>query len=354
MAKVSSAPEDAFHFKGAFEEGWGVITGAKALVFQYPPAKESKNGRMVGDQDPPQLVVAFEIERYRDGEGNKIGTPAEEVLLSIQKADKQSGLLTRIRPGNFVDNDPDTDPVDCGGDLGAEGNTLFGDGTCNKCGKLESDNANTKCSGGVPHDFISPAINDKCKYMKFTDSLTEKGFKPAVLKRTFFSDFIGLYAYFKNVTAKTGDYDSNLFVVDKIVRFPYEAGGKGAAAAAPVAAKAAKSAPAATKAKANGAPAPAATATEPAAEAPEGMFTAEDIAQAIVTETLAAAKKGVTMKDSKKLRVEALMCISKHKPTVPPELKKAVQDQLSEDWLLEFGAAVGAFEVQPDGQIRFA
>ena len=327
MPRVSSAPEDAYHFKGTFEEGWGKITAAAFVVFQFPPMKEAKGDRPAGYQDPPQLMMRLEIQRYTDDAGNKAGTPPEEVLLPIQKPDKTTGELSACHPGKFVDGNPESEPTDAGGELGAEGDTLFA------------------MTDGY-------AINEKCKYMRFTKSLTEKGFKPAILKRSFSGDLVGLYGFFKNVQVKgaTAEFDGNAFVVDKIVEFPYEkkAPAPAAAASAPKAAK--------TASKANGAPVPdPAAAAAPAAAAPEaGDQSAEDIAQAIVTETLTTTRKGALLKDAKKLRVEALMCVSKHKPAVPAELKKAVQDFLTEDWLLEFGQAVGVIEMQADGQIQIA
>ena len=318
MPRVSSAPEDAYHFKGTFEEGWGKITAAAAIVYQFPPQKEASNDRAAGHQDPPQLMAQLEIQRYVDGEGQKAGSPPEEVLLSIQKPDKGTGTLDACHPGNYPDDNPELDPVDCSGSLGATGNTLF----------------------ALQDGY---AINDKCKWMKFTQSLQEKGFKPAVLKRTFFNDLVGLYAHFKNVQQKgsTANFDANYFVVDKIAEFPYEK--KGGAAGKPAAAA---KAPAGKAAAAAAAPAPG-TIAGPAATA----MSAEEIAQAVVTETLCPAKKGALIKDRKRLKIEALMSVSKHKPPVPVELKKAVQDQLTEDWLIEFGQAVGVLEEQADGQI---
>jgi hypothetical protein len=325
MPRVSSAPEDAYHFKGSFEEGWGKVTAASAIVFQFPPQKEASNNRPAGYQDPPALMIQLEIQRYQDGEGNKTPTPPEEVLLSVQKPDKMTGELSACHPGNFPDDNPDLDPVDAGGELGATGNTLF----------------------ALQDGY---ALNDRCKWMKFTQSLQEKGFKPAILKRTFFNDLVGLYAFFKNVTQKGSQagFDANYFVVDKIAEFPYEkknaGAGKTAASAggkAP-AAKGETARPAATT-KTNGAPATAASAP--------ASGDAEEIAQAIVTETLASSKKGALLKDTKKLRIEALMCVSKYKPALTPEVKKAVQDFLTEDWLVEFGQAVGVLEVQADGQV---
>ena len=119
------------------------------------------------------------------------------MLLSIAGADKMDGQLNAVHPGKYEDGNPESDATDMGGSLGATGDTLFA------------------LADGYQ-------INDNVKWMRFCASLVEKGFKPAILKRTYFPDMVGLYAFFKNVTKKMGNYDSKLFVVDKIVRFPYE------------------------------------------------------------------------------------------------------------------------------------
>ena len=321
MPRVSSAPEDAFHFKGTFEEGWGEVTDAKAVVFQYPPNKDTSK------QDPPALYCELTIQRLTDGEGAKAPSPPEQVLLKIAGPDKLDGTLSACHPGNYPDGNLDADPVDCGGELGAEGNTLY----------------------AVQDGF---SLNDKVKYMRFCSSLQEKGFRPAVLKRTYFPDFIGLRAYFKNVTEKSRSAefsDANLFVVDKVTRFPYERqAGAAAQPATPPKRPAGRppKAPAAAAAPQTSAPASANGGTE---------LTAEDIATAIITETLAASQKGATLSDIKKLKVTAFLAINKHKPAVAPELKKAVQDQLGdEQWLAAIGEATGTFSLLDTGQVQFA
>ena len=115
------------------------------------------------------------------------------------------GQLNAVHPGKYEDGNPESDATDMGGALGATGDTLFA------------------LADGYQ-------INDNVKWMRFCASLVEKGFKPAILKRTYFPDMVGLYAFFKNVTKKMGNYDSKLFVVDKIVRFPYEKSAAGDAA----------------------------------------------------------------------------------------------------------------------------
>lgn len=318
MPKISSAPEDAFHFKGSFADGWGVVIDAKAIVFQFPPTTKETPTRPVGSQDPAGLFAQLTIQRYIDGDGQKAAAPPEEVLMSIQRASKDTGLLSAAHPGDYPDGNLDADPIDKTGELGAEGNTLF----------------------AVEDGF---QLNDKCKWMTFTSSLVEKGFKPAVLKRTYFPDLIGLYAFFTTVTVKKerpDDFDATKFVVKEIKTFPYEKG-----AAKPAAKGKAKPAAAAT-AKSAATPVPTTAASE---------LDAEQIATAILTDTLAPAKKGVLLSNTTKLKVEAFMCINKHKPAVPVELKKAVQEQLgNEAWLLATGEALGLFEVTDKDEVQFA
>lgn len=321
MPKVSSAPEDAYRFKGSFEEGWGTVVGASFLNFQFPPTKEAKGNRPAGSQDPPQLMCRLEIQRYIDGEGNKNPAPPEEVLLPIQKPDKMTGELTACHPGKYPDGNVEGDPEDMGGDLGAEGDTLY-----------------------AMQDGY--AINEKCKYMRFTQSLQEKGFKPAILKRTWAADLVGLYGFFKNVQVKgqTAEFDGTAFVVDKIVRFPYEktAGGAGD-----------KAKPAA-KGKAGATAVAAAAPAAAAATTASNDFDADETIMAIMTDTLGPAKTGQTLKDMKKVRLEALMALNKHKPAVESGNKKAVMDAMTEAKLKEIGEATGTFAVADDGSVTFA
>ena len=322
MPKVSSAPEDAYKFKGSFEEGWGVVTSACAIVYQFPPQKEASEGRQAGHQDPPGLFAQLTIQRYADGEGNKAAAAEEEVLLSIASADKMDGQLNAVHPGKYEDGNPESDATDMGGSLGATGDTLFA------------------LADGYQ-------INDNVKWMRFCASLVEKGFKPAILKRTYFPDMVGLYAFFKNVTKKMGNYDSKLFVVDKIVRFPYEKSAAGDAA------KSGKGKPAAAAKPAGAAAAPAG-AVAAAAASQNGSFDPDETVMAVLTETLAPAKTGQTLKDLKKVRLESLMALNKHKPAVDAANKKAVMDAMTETKLQEIGEATGVFSVADDGSVTFA
>ncbi len=337
MPRVSSAQEDAFHFKGTFADGWGEIVDAKAVVFQFPPAKESKGGRSAGDQDPPGLYAAITIQRHIDGEGHKSSEQPEEVLLSIQRASRDTGLLDTCHPGNYPTGKVEGEPVDCGGELGAEGNTLF----------------------AIQDGF---ALNNRTKWMSFGRSLEDKGFKPEIMKRTFFPDLIGLRGYFKTETRpKFRDdqtQDPTVFVVTDIKQYPYEIKG----GAKPVAKPAAGKKPAVTKA--GPVPVAAAPAAAESPVAPNGSTeisaedlaaSAEDLAAAVLTETLAPTQKGALLADIKKLKMHAYMAVNKHKPPIPAALKKAVQDTLGdEDWLTTMGEVSGTFSVLEDGKVQFS
>jgi len=320
MPRVSIAPEDALHFKGAYADGWGKITDAKSVVFQFPPDKET------GRQDPPGLFCELTIQRYQDGDGNKGADQPEQVLLSIQRAGKDTGTLSLAHPGIYPDGDLSKEPEDAGTELGAEGNTLY----------------------AIQDGY---QVNDKTKLMVFCKSLQEHGFKPEILKRTFFPDFVGLYAFFKTETLKKfredQTSDPTAFVVTQIKEFPYEK-----KATATVKTKGAVRSPAAATALKP--PAPPAPAIAPAAP-PNGDASVEDIAAAILIQTLAPAKKGVVMPSLQKLKVEAFMAVSKHKPAVPAAIKKQVQEQLGDEtWLAAVGEANSIFTISDDGQITFA
>lgn len=333
MPRVSSASEDAYHFKGTFADGWGLVTAAQAVMFQFPPDKET------GQQNPPSLFVELTIQRHQDGDGHASATPPEQVLMSIARPNKETGEMDQIHPGNYPDGNMSADPVDCGGNLGAAGNTLFA------------------LADGYQ-------LNDNCKWMRFTRSLEEKGFRPAILKRTYFPDLNGLRAYFKTEKLKKWrddqEADPTAFVVSEIRQFPYEAGAQTAAAAASTTGRGKKgqgqqSASAPAPAAAAPAPSPPAAAPAPAAPATNGTASAEDLATAVIIQTLAPAKKGTALPNIAKLKVEAFMAINKHKPTVPVELKSAVQQQMQdEDWLIAVGVMNNLFVIAEDGKVTFA
>jgi hypothetical protein len=335
MPKVSSAPEDALHFKGSYADGWGEVVDAKAVVFQYPPDKST------GRQDTPSLFCELTIQRYREPE-TKDATAPESIMLSIQRSDKMTGELSLVHPGKYPNGNLEADPEDMSGGLGAEGDTLF-----------------------ALQDGYQ--INDKTKWMRFTQSLVEKGFKPAVLKRTYFPDLVGLRAYFTNLTEKKfrddQTSDPTVFVVKEIRQFPYEkkavAKGKPAAAEKKTAAAAA----AAAAKPVNGAPTPSTlSAPEETADGiGGGSAAAEDIAFDIVKNTLAPAKKGTTIASPgdpqagiNRLKIEAYLAINRHKPAVPAALKKAVQEKLGDTtWLEAIGAVNELFSLGEDGSVTF-
>jgi len=316
MPRVSSAPEDAFHFQGTYQDGWGEVIDCKAVVFQFQPMKEAKGNRPAGFQSPPALFAELTIQRHLDGDGNRAADQPEQVLLSIQSPDKATGLLETCRPGRFPDGDTDVDPADMGDELGAEGDTLF----------------------AVQDGY---RINENTKWMRFCKSLEERGFKPAVLKRTYFPDLIGLRAYFttlQNEKRAGDDFDSTRFVVKEIRQFPYE---KAAAAAkAPVA-----KGKAPAKAAAAGATGPAPAAAPAGSDASD----ADTLAEAIIANTVVPSLKGKTIADGKKLRMQCLMGMGTHKPPVPQGQKKAVMDLLTEEYCIAMAQVYGAVPTEAGG-----
>ena len=321
MPRVSSAPEDAFHFKGSFEEGWGEIVDAKSVVFQYPPQKEASGNRPAGFQSPPGLFVCLSIQRYLD-KTTKAGVPAEEVMLSLAAAGKDTGMLDSVHPGRYPNGDLNAEPEDCGAELGTEGDTIV----------------------AIKDGF---ALNDKTKWMTFATSLTEKGFKPAELKASYFPALIGTIAHFKNETRKGSgnipNYD--VFVVSEIAKYGYENKKKGAAKDG------------SKEVSKSGANAPSSGATR--AEATDEAQGAESGAIETVCRNLAAAmvskNKGATLTDIKKARLAVLMEINNHKPPITDAaLRKGVQDTVTFEWLQEYGLDTGSFDVQPDNKVVFA
>lgn len=337
MPRVSSAPEDAYHVSGKWIDGWGVVTDAKALVFQFPPLKEADKRdpvrRPAGHQDPPSLFCELTIQRYNDGDGARTPGEPETKMLGIARVNT-STLELDVHPGNYPNGDLDAEPEDMSGALGAEGNTVFA------------------LADGYQ-------FNDKCGYMQFTQSLVEDGFKPQILKHTYFPDFVGLYAYFETVVLKgqkiqsTGD-DVSAFRVRKgsTKIYPYEKGAAAVVDKAKGTAKGKAAAPAVSKAPAA---APSTSTAQAAVSNGEAaaVSSIEDIAIAIV-KGVAAKKRGQTIPNSNKLKVEFLLGINNHKPPVPVSNKPALTKQMNDaDWLLAIGMAHELFDLQEDGSIVF-
>jgi hypothetical protein len=309
MGKVSSAPEDAFHFKGGFEDGYGEIIGARTIVFQYPPNRDTQI------QDPPALYAELEIQRYLD-KNTRTATPPETILLKMAGPDRATGELNSVHVGSYPNGDVEAEPIDNGNALGAEGDTVF----------------------AVQDGF---QFNDKAKWMLFSQSLVEKGFKPAVLKTTYLPALIGLVAHFKTETRKKFSdkqtTDPTAFIVSEIVKYPYE--GK---------AKAPAKAPAQAKEAAVPAPKQSVDATPVADTDPESIATE-------VVRLAAKDNAGKTLTDVKQLKLKVLMQIGKRKPEVTQEERKAVQGFVNDvDWLQSVGAAEGLFEIGDDGKVTFA
>jgi hypothetical protein len=288
--------------KGSFNDGWGEVVGAKALVFQYPPMKEAKGNRPEGHQDPPALYAQLEIQRYTDGTFTaRAGDAPEEVLLKMVGPNRDSGELDLCHAGTAGSREDE--PEDGGGELGAEGPTVF-----------------------ATRDGF--AFSDACKWIQFTDSLKEKGFKPEVLKYTWLPDLIGLRAFFATVTVKwrgkppaDAQGDPTKFAVTEIKRYPYEA--KPAAEA-----KAEPKAKAAAKGKSSAAPKPEPKAEPaPAAEEPsvDGDENSIEIAGISIFEKIAQKNTGKTLATGK---IKSLAFLEMQKSGYPKESHKDIQEYI--------------------------
>ena len=326
MPRVSSAPEDAYKGAGrGFIEGFGEIINAKAVVFQYPPQKEAKNDRPAGYQDPPALFAELSIQRLTPDQ-KPDGSEPETVLLKIAGPNATTGELDTVHPGNYPDGDINQDPEDCGGDLGAEGNTVY----------------------AVKDGF---QFNDKVKWITFVQSLVEHGFKPSILKATYFPSLIGLVAEFETVqkAKKPGEkYDSSIFGVKSIKVYPYEK--KAQSGVAATTGKTAAKAAAASKPAA----ATSAAAQEPLADSAGADLNAEELAEQIIVDTLAPARSGKTLDSLKRVIVETKLAMGKHKPAIPPAMRKPLHDVLTEEFVQMIGEANGLFVVETDGKVVFA
>jgi pyruvate/2-oxoglutarate dehydrogenase complex dihydrolipoamide acyltransferase (E2) component len=210
----------------------GEVVACVARYLQWNANKQT------GTQMAPVTSVILSIAEI-DAAGNRTAEPVDQELLC--EFTPMDGGLIRVRPG-LMDSRDDGDPKDTAENgvlvLGAEGNCLFVD-------------EGTK-------------INMKNPFGNFVLTCKEKGFKPSVLAAGFLPDFVGFRAWFDlHAGKKKADGTSyNDFVVDSIVRFPYEPAAQAksptkAKSAAPAAKAAAPAANQAATPKANGAPAPA-------------------------------------------------------------------------------------------------
>jgi hypothetical protein len=233
----------------------GEVTGCVSRYVQWQANKKT------GAQVNPLTSVVLSIAQI-DASSVQIAQPVEQEL--VVEWGPKDGSLIRVRPGLADTRDGDAGDTSENGALvlGTEGNCLFVE---------EGTKVNMTNTFGV-----------------FVASCQQKGFKPQILNAGFLPDFVGLRAWFDLAPGRAyGDKkaeDVPTFVVQEIVRFPYEQAataqvgkpkGRPAAAAKPVAA---------------GAPAPAAAPTPAPAPKPNGVASAAPNAE-VESACLAALQK---------------------------------------------------------------
>ena len=339
MGVVKTSEDNLYHALQGFKEGWGIVTAARVIVFQFPPAKEAKFGKQVGDQDPPSTFVQLTIQPMQDGNGNKAPLEPSEKLLGVQKPD-QMGVL-RCFPGTYVEGSDFKEAVGSGPELGAEGDTIYTD-----------------------EDGF--AISDNSPWWRFAKSLIEDGFKPAILARTYMPDLVGLYACFKSITLPKfrDNMESNptAFIVEKgstKVR-PYEA--KDVTAGAVKGKKQTGSSPKPSSAPASNAGSAPATASAPTPAQTETSTAGdtvdpEDLATAVVTSTLAKKLAGQTLPSIARVKAEAFIAMNEYEPVknADASIKKAVQDKLKDAaWLTAVGESNDVFSIDASNKVVFA
>lgn len=314
MPKASFASKDAFVMKSGFNEGWGIITKAEGVVFQYPPNKTT------GAQSLPALFARLLIQHTDSSFAATSDEPAEQLL---KIAD-----IAACHPGIAKSRD-DQDPEDAGEELETVGNCIF---TVEEGYKIQANS----------------------KYLTFTKSLEDKGFKPEILGEGYFPDLEGLQAMFKTVQGKKfagkdgGDVTPDYFVVDVIKKFPYEkkagAGTGSAKKTTPPTTPGAKKTVAAAAKTVESEAEP-----EPAEEVETADAGSDDPIETGAQEILAkviSEQSGQTMKRSK-MNVFCFNALNKSK--IEKKFHKAIQDKLRDkDWLTENLADNGVFDQDTD------
>lgn len=290
MGKVSYASKDAVDVSFGIQEGLVEIAEITSRVHQYPP--NSKTG-VQGDPFPCVQIKFAKLEK----DGSRTDTDVVPMEFPI-------GKMEKFHPGKANGPD-DTEPEDLGTEVDTEGDSIYAvtDGT---------------------------GLAKTCKWIRFTESLEQKGFKPEVLANGFLPELLGTKVEVKTVTLpkmpnSTSDKDPTALVVTRILHFPYDKNGKAPAGKKP-ASPASK--PATQSAAASTGKSPASAPASPAAVNDDHAT----IATELVTD-FCTANAG-TEQERKKLQahVQTLMMRNKrpigmHKPVM--ELVK------SEDWLTE-------------------
>lgn len=201
MAKASFASHDASSTNFGIQEGNVEIVAAICKIHQYPPNSTT------GEQGEPFPCIQLALQQY-DSKWVKSDDEPVKMEFGVGKLDK-------FHPGLATGADDD-EPQDMGDEVDVEGN----------CIAVVSDGAK---------------LNKKSKWIIFTDSMEQKGFKPEVLGNGFLPDLIGTRGHVTSIKQErmpnsTAKNDPTALVFDRIDTFPYETKkGAKAPAKAPVA-----------------------------------------------------------------------------------------------------------------------
>lgn len=272
----------------------GEVVAACSRYIQWQANKKT------GVQTAPLTSVFLTIQEI-DASGNPIAEPVEQELVAEWGPKDES--LIRVRPG--IAGSRDAEPQDTAENgvlvLGTEGDCLFVD---------EGVNLNKTNAFGF-----------------FADSCKQKGFKPQILGAGFLPDFVRMRAWFTLRAGKKKDDGTtfNDFVVDEIVRFPYEQ----AAATTAQAAGKAKPGP-----KPKATPAPAAATPAPAVNGAAAAATGDvaEIALGLLKSVSAdiEAKGGMTGVTRQKLTAMSLQKMLAPSSGIDKSKHQSIQAQLKD------------------------
>lgn len=217
MAKASFLINDAAASNFGIKEGNVEIVGAITKVHQYPP------NRQTGVASDPFPCVQLEMRQF-DKDWSPLGDDTTKMEFSV-------GKIEKFHPGNAVSAE-DQDPEDVGVEVDVEGNCIV----------LAEDGAR---------------FSKQCAWIRFTDTLEQRGFKPEVLGNGFVPELIGTRMHVTTIELprmpnSTKKEAPTALVCTKIEVFPYDK--KTKVAVKPVAGKPVVKSTAATPAAAKTAP----------------------------------------------------------------------------------------------------
>lgn len=293
MPKVSFAKKDAIEVSLGIQEGFIEVIGAITKMHQYPPNKKS------GEQSGPFCCVQLEVARL-DDKGVRLDDTSIFQEFTVGGNDRNNPGQFKFHPGK-AESGADEDPEDMGTEVDVEGNCLFAE--------------------------EGSKLNKQSKWIRFTDSLEEKGFKSDVLANGYMPDLIGLKCHVHTITLpkmpnSTSEKENTAIVADKVLQFPYDVKkGKAAAGKAATAAAASKPGPKIVPAAAPVA-APAGVSDDPEVIALEKLT-------ALVNDAEYSGKDGVERK-----KIQTVVQTKLMRERVNTKLHKPVMDLIKNDeWL---------------------